>query len=286
MSESTQEIEVIIEGAETTTPLPETPKKISADEGIEDLKRQLETERAQVAAARAAAEAAEARAATAQQSSVRFQTEAQQARYDAVSRALEGTTAALAAAKADYAAAMGEADYARAAEASAAISKAAARQGALEEGKAQMEAMRAAPPPRQAPPVQPPQSQFTPRTQKWLNDHPEVLSDPVKTAEVTLAHARAVAAGYVPDSDAYFDFVETQAGYKTAAPTRQNQRQPAPSAPPQQSGRAPSGRHAVPTKLVMTPRMQEAARTAGVSHQEWAKHYLRELEAGTIEPLH
>jgi hypothetical protein len=286
MTETAEEIEIFLEGATTAPETPEiveAPKKNDVDLGIEDLRRQLDAEKAQAAAA---IQAAEARATEAQRKATGFQNEAQQAQYDAVSRALEAQNGVIAAAEADYAAALDAGDHARAAKAQTAIAKATHIQSRLEDGKSQMEAMRAnaARQPVQQQRQAVPQSQFTPRTQAWLNAHPDVLTNPVKNAEVQLAHAKAVDAGFVPDSDAYFDFVETQAGYKAAAPTRQNQRQAAPSAPPAQSSRAPSGK-AAPTKLVMTPRMQEAARTAGISPQEWGKQYLIALAKDEIEPL-
>lgn len=252
-------------------PAPETKLEVKVDDALASLKSQLEAEKAANAAAIERAKAAESQAAEARAESAKFQNTAQQAQYDAVSRALEGTQAALKTAKQDYATAMQEGDYVRAGDATAAISAAAQRLSQLEDGKAQMEAMRARPAPQ--PQRQAPQSQFSPRTTQWLQANPQVQQDPVLGAEVHAAHLRAVAAGYIADTDAYFDFIEQRVGLKQAEPpTRQNQRQPMYAAPVQPQARQPSGKQAN-GQFYMLPWMRDAAKVAGVSDEAWAREY-------------
>lgn len=52
----------------------------------------------------------------------------------------------------------------------------------------------------------------SPRTRAWLEAHPEYVTDPLKAAEASLAHERAIKAGHKPDSDAYFRFAEQDLG--------------------------------------------------------------------------
>jgi hypothetical protein len=258
---------------------------ITPEEGISDLKRQLDEATARAANAEAAAQAASTE-------SARFRTEADQARYTAISRAMETATSEVERQEAAWATAMESGDYKAAAKAQTAQAKAAQQLNQLEAGKQQMEAMRADP--RYQQPAQPrhdPNSfegriaAMSPRTQQWLRAHPDAVSNPMKNAEVVLAHQKAVAAGHAPDSDAYFHFVEQEAGYR--APVAQPAPRVAnPSAPASQQARAPAGPQINGNRIVMTPKMREAARTAGVTEKEYAREYLKAVKNGDIEPLH
>jgi hypothetical protein len=287
MTELTPQDEIEIVHADTpaeleVTPQPEATVAPSVDQGIADLQRQLDAERARSAAA-------EQRAAQAQTEAGQFKSQAEQNQYTAISRALEAANAAGDAAENKYIAAMEAGDYKAAAKAQAEIARVAQQQSQLEAGKSQMEAMRNDP--RYQQPKQPaidPNSfegrisNATPRTQAWLRAHPDAINDPEKNAEVLLAHQRAIKAGHAPDSDGYFTFVEQNAGYtsKPAAP----QRQANVSAPVNQQSRAPAGQQ-VKTTFTMTPKMRELASISGVDETTWAKQYLAALKSGDITPI-
>jgi hypothetical protein len=51
-------------------------------------------------------------------------------------------------------------------------------------------------------------------TAKWLREHRDWLSDPRKSQKLTAADADAQAEGHVPDTPAYFDYVERFLGLK------------------------------------------------------------------------
>jgi hypothetical protein len=254
----------------------------TVDQGIADLQRQLDAERQR-------ATQAEQRATQAQQEAGQFKSQAEQNQYTAISRALEAANAAAETAENKYASAMEAGDYKAAAKAQAEIARVVNQQTQLEAGKTQMEAMRNDPRYRQpqTPQVDPNSfegriSNATPRTQQWLRAHPDAITDPEKNAEVLLAHQRAIKAGYAPDSDGYFTYVEQNAGY-TAKPATP-QRQANLSAPVNQAARQPAGAQ-TKTTFTMTPKMRELASMAGVSDATWAKQYLAGLKSGDQEPI-
>jgi hypothetical protein len=78
-------------------------------------------------------------------------------------------------------------------------------------------------------------SQRTPETQRWLRAHyDDVFLNPQKSAMAQAAHALAVAKGTVPDSKEYFDFIDSQMGYKkveTTTPPPAKPKNGAPAAP-------------------------------------------------------
>jgi len=269
--------------AEPEVVVQSAPPAPSVDQGIADLQRQLDAERQRAANA-------EQRATQAQHEAGQFKSQAEQNQYTAISRALEAANAAGEAAENKYTAAMEAGDYKAAAKAQAEIARVVNQQTQLEAGKTQMEAMRNDPRYRQpqTPQIDPNSfegriSNATPRTQQWLRAHPDAITDPEKNAEVLLAHQRAIKAGYQPDTDGYFAYVEQNAGY-TSKPSVP-QRQANVSAPVQQTSRQPAGTQ-TKTTFTMTPKMRELASMAGVDDKVWAKQYLAGIKDGTQEPIH
>jgi hypothetical protein len=281
------DIEIVHADTPTEVEVVEQPVAAAAptvEQGIADLQRQLESERA----ARAIAEQ---RANTAQVEAGQFKTQAEQSQYTAISRALDAANGAAESAEARYVTAMEAGDYKAAAKAQSEMARIAAQQTQLEAGKSQMEAMRNSPQyrqPQQQQRVDPNSfegriSNATPRTQQWLRAHPEAVTDPEKNAEALLAHQRAVKAGHAPDSDAYFSYVEQVMGYQPAPQAKQ--RQANQSAPVTQQSRQPAGQQ-TKTTFTMTPKMRELAAMSGVPEATWAKQYLAGLKDGSQEPIH
>jgi hypothetical protein len=265
------------------TEAPAKPTPPTVDQGIADLQRQLEAERAGRAIA-------EQRATTAQAEAGQFKTQAEQSQYTAISRALDAANGAAEGAEAKYAAAMDAGDYKAAAKAQSEMARIAAQQTQLEAGKSQMEAIRKSPQYNQPQQQRVDPNSFdgrisnaTPRTQGWLRAHPECVTDPEKNAEALLAHQRAVKLGHVPDSDSYFQFVEQTMGYQAAPPTKQ--RQANQSAPVMHQSRQPAGQQ-TKTTFTMTPKMRELAALSGVPEATWAKAYLAGIKDGTQEQIH
>lgn len=127
----------------------------------------------------------------------------------------------------------------------------------LNRSKGEIEAKKAkAPKPEERQPQQQPQKQYatfgeavvaspeefirsrTPRTQEWLRANPSVLKSADKVDELVAAHNMAVAKKLVPDTDAYFNYIEQATDMNEDGagkpPPKQTQRQErkAPAAPP------------------------------------------------------
>ncbi len=65
---------------------------------------------------------------------------------------------------------------------------------------------------------------YTPRSQEWFRAHPECVTDKRLRSKVTAAHYEAESEGYVPDTDAYFSFINERMGFtKKQHPDRSNQ---------------------------------------------------------------
>ena len=59
-------------------------------------------------------------------------------------------------------------------------------------------------------------SQMPERTADWLREHPEYLTDHKKQARASAAHFKAVAEDLQPDTDEYFEFIETELGMRAS----------------------------------------------------------------------
>lgn len=121
--------------------------------------------------------------------------------------------------KAEYKAALASGDYDKAADLQEFMSVNAAKMLQLENGKVALEnklKQPIQPVERSNDPVEQVASQLSPRSASWVRSHPECVRDQKLYAKMIGAHNFAVADGYVPDSDAYFDFIEKSLGYKEA----------------------------------------------------------------------
>ena len=110
--------------------------------------------------------------------------------------------------KSAYKEAMSIGDYDKAAEIQEIMSSNSAKMLQLENGRNVMESR-----PKQMPqppldPVEAMASQLSPRSAKWVRANPQFATDPRLTQKMIAAHNLAVADGYQPDSDDYFEYVE------------------------------------------------------------------------------
>lgn len=196
-----EELELQVEVEEEGEP--ETPEVVKPEEGVDELKRQLEAERARrMEAERRAQEAAE--------SERLARNDKDDSDIQLVSNAIQTLNRDNEILKANYAQAMKNGDFARAAEINDEISEAKAQLLQLQNG---LEAMRAKPkvqpqPPRSADPVEAFASQLTPRSADWVRAHPDFVRDPKLNRKMIAAHELAVADGYIPDTDGYFEAIE------------------------------------------------------------------------------
>jgi hypothetical protein len=196
-------------------------------------------------------------------------------------------------AKRDYAVALAAGNFDATAEAQARQSTAAAQLVALENSRYAIEEenrrLKEQPVQQQERQLTPQErfetyiGQFSARSQAYLRNHPEYAIDPRLNSRLIRAHSEAVdEAGIVPDSDAYFRFLDdrmvppAQPGGAQAPRARG-----APAAP---VSRQPMNGNtsAVSGSVTLSPAEREAARISGVSEIEYAKHMLAAEAAGHI----
>lgn len=263
MAEDDAEILVKIEPeGEVKTNQDDTVKVVTkAIEPAEDLAEQF---KAEAESSKRRAEAAEQRERTERQGREAAErreqaavTSASDSQFDTVSTGLAAAQTEAEAATAAYQSAMEAGDFAAAAKAQRRMASAEAKIGRLDEAKADLEARKTERPAERtettktapADPVEAYISNRTEPTAKWLREHREFVTDPKKNARLTAAHHDAIADGLAPDTDAYFEHVETFIGLRKAegdtksngqqAPTKR--RATVPVAPVQQSGGGTNG---------------------------------------------
>jgi hypothetical protein len=275
--------EIVLEQDDGTQVEPQQPEKpiITAEEGIEDLKRKLAEERqarldAETRAREAASRAQEAK------------TEVEDANLTVLKSAIETVKRDQATAKANWRAAMANGDYEAAAEAQEAGQLAAARLLKLEDGKAALETRpKQAPQPRQVDPVEALASQLTPRSAAWVRAHPEYASNQRLYQKMIAAHNLAVADGVEADTDAYFQSIEETLRLRQPvvqhedpmAQAAQPVRKAAPPAAPVSRGTVNGSRTNV---IRLTADEREMASMMGMTDEEYAKNKRDLIAAGRM----
>ena len=253
-----------------------------APDPILELKAQLERERTSRIDA-------ERRANESEQNAHKSKVEVADSQLQLVTTAIDRVKETSTQLKAALAEAMRAGDFDTAAEMQSQMSDNAAKLLQLENGKAAMEAQPKpqAPKPIQLDPVEALAAQLTPRSATWVRAHPECARDPKLYAKMIAAHNIAVADGIAPDSDEYFQTVESVVFKKAPEPAAAEDdddpmasaakvapaRQAAPPAAPVSRG-TPNGRG---VRLSLAER--EAAEMAGMTEQEYAaarEHLKRE----------
>ena len=198
--EQDEDLEVQLEIEEE---VPETPEAVKPEDGMEELKRQLEAERARRQEAERLAHEANERERMARN-------DKDDSDIQLVANAIQTLSRDSEIMKANYAQALRTGDFSRAAEINGEMNEAAAQLQQLQNG---LEAMKAKPkaqpqPPRSSDPVEAFAAQLTPRSADWVRAHPEFVKDARLNRKMIAAHELAVADGYVPDTDGYFSAIE------------------------------------------------------------------------------
>lgn len=285
--------EVIVEDAKDQAPVGKEAEKKgkSPEEGIEELKKMLEAERELRAEAERIAKKNAEIAQFAAQHAQKSEKNVQDSNLQLIVNAIDTFQKDNENLKSQIRDAMASGDYDRAADLQSAMSMNNAKLLQLENGKAALQE-KIAQPVQPIPPmptierrdaVEDLASQLSPRSAQWIRTHPECARDTKMFNKMVGAHNFAIAEGYVPDSDAYFDYIESQLGYKQAvtdAPdadamseaAKPTQTRAAP--PPAPSTRAASG-SGRPTVVRLTQEEREMATMMGMSPEDYAKN--REL---------
>lgn len=261
------------------------------DEGIKNLKRQLEVER------QARAEA-ERRAREAQNTASRASQEVQDSNLQLILSAIDSVKRSSEMMKRDYAMAMSAGDFETAAEIQSNMSLNSAKLLQLENGKSALE-QRLANPPRQEPerpadPVEAIAAQLSPRSAAWVRAHPECVKDRRLYMKMIGAHNIAVADGFEADTDEYFAEIERQMGYRkpqTAVQDDQDEeptsmaakpmaKKPPPPAAP--SSRAASNGTGGRNTVTLSREQREMASIMGMTPEEYAKNMVALKKEGKI----
>lgn len=204
-----EDLEIKIEGAETPHVNGATPDATDPAAGLEALKAQLADETAR-------REAAERQRDHANQSAEQARGAAKDSDQALIANAIERVKVESGVLKTKYRDALVAQDFDAAADIQQQMTTAAVNLSKLEEGKIQLERQAQQ---RAADPVESLARQLTPRSADWVRKHPEFVRDPLLNQKMIAAHNYVVADGVAPDTDAYFDAVETMLRLRTPATT-------------------------------------------------------------------
>lgn len=258
--------------------------EIDGDDGVEELKRRLEEER------RLRLDA-EKRAREYAQRETSARNEVQDSNLTLVTNAIETVKQNNSILKSNYREAMSVGDFDKAAEIQEALSSNAAKLLQLEQGKQALESMPKAQPEQIVDPVEALASQLSPRSAAWLRKNPQCATDQRLFQKMLAAHNLAMADGIEPDSDEYFDFVETTINVKKTAPKRveqpENDDPMADAAKPTQRRTSPPAapvtRGGERSNVVrLTSQEREMAQMMGMTDKEYATHKLALQKEGKL----
>lgn len=277
-------------------PAPEAAAS-GTDEGLEKLKKQLESERA-------GRLDAERRADEASASEARARGDVQATQIDLLTNAIAAIKSSNESLKSDYLAARAAQDLDREWEIQQTLSSNSAKLLALENGKVQLE---------KQPKPQPRASQDQveeyagripaeyPRSRAWVREHPDYVRDPQKNRLMIAAHELAMARGYQADTDKYFESIEATLDLRKAAtngngadPHHEDPDPTADAAKPIAAGRKPAppaapvarsgnGAGARPNTITLTPQEVETAAMNGMTPEEYAKNKLALKREGRLQ---
>lgn len=283
------EVEIVDEKPEKAEKTEKAPI-IEPQEGIQELKRRLETEQK-------ARQEAEHRARLAAQHAEQAQGHVEDANYQLVVNAIGTLKERSDTLKAAYKEAMSVGDYDKLADIQEAISVNASQLSELNRGaRAMKEAMDEAaerakrqpvePMPRTVDPIEDMASRVSERSAAWLRSNRENLQDAQKIGRMFRAHQDAVEDGIVADSPEYFAYIENRLGIKRqAAEDNAMSEAAAPAAPRRapQPPPAPVSRGVPrPNVIRLTRDQAEHAKMFGMTEKEYALELTRLREEGKI----
>lgn len=156
---------------------------------------------------------------------------------------------------------------------------------------------------RPADPIEAYSANMNDRAKAWMRAHPERVTNPTKNAELVTAHWHAMDRGLEEGTDAYYDSVERELGYKEKARTRAAEVEvddvdDEPKPRPRREALPPAARPSREAVEVDLPRgmsrtsdgkyrldarHREAAEMAGVSYSKYAEQMLTMKRNGEIQ---
>ena len=283
-AEKEPEIEIVKEEKPAAN---DKKEEIDPDDGIKALKEQLERERAMRLDA-------EARAKQAAESAYVAKTEVHDTNLTLLVNAIDTLKQNNEILKAHYRAARESGDIDRETEIHQEMSANSIKIVQLEQGR---ESLEKAPKPQleqyqPQDPVEALASQLKKPSADWIRKHPEYARDPKLYQRMLAAHSVAVSEGHEPDTDDYFDSIETvlkikkdasESSYEdpsnSAAKVTQRRSSP-PAAPVSRSGNGTGSR---PNVVRLSAEEREMASLWGMTDQEYAKNKLQLQREGRIK---
>ena len=260
---------------------------LDPEEGIKDLKMKLEQERA-------ARIEAQKHAQMAYQVAAEAKNETQDTNLQLVRNAIDTVKRNNEILRHNYSEAMSVGDYGKAAEIQETMGTNAAKLMELDRGRALMErAPKVAAPemPVHNDPVEALASQLSPRSAEWVRQHPQCVTDPRMYQKMVAAHNLAVADGYRPDTDDYFEVVESTLGMGRRAPeydedpmaatAKVTQRRSSPPAAP--VSRSGTGTGSRPGQGFLTRDEKEMARDLGMTEEAYARNKAALKKEGRLQ---
>ena len=260
--------------------------EVTPEQGITQLKKQLEDEQ------KARAEA-EQRAREAQQMAQKAQREVQDGDFHLIVSAIDKAKSNSELLKNAYAEAMAAGDYRKVADIQEALALNANKLSTLENGKSALEnKLRQPVQPVANDPVEEFAARLTPRSAAWIRNNPDYARDPNKYNAMVRAHNHAMGEGHVPDSDSYFQHVEMRLGMRkppepeideevisVAATPVQKRTSVPPSAPTTRVASNTSGK---PTTVRLSAEQREMASMMGYTPEEYAKNMVALKREGRL----
>lgn len=214
------EIEVEIE-AEQDAPVVETKKDGSEDAIALAIREQAKEYEVKLVAEREEKEAARRRAETAEREARVATARVADSDLDSVTNAISMVEMQREKVKRQLKDAMEAGDFDGTVKAQEDLSEAITKLNALKEGKNYIEQRKSEP--VNVDPQEAYIGKFTQRSQEYLRQHRELVTNENKNKRMIAAHYEAEAEGHKPDSEAYFQFLDNKLGYADApkkAPSR------------------------------------------------------------------
>lgn len=261
----------------------EVPEIIPAKDGIEELRAQLEAERA-------ARREAERRAHEAQRQAHAAQNDKEDTDIQLVANAIDTLERDTELLKQSLQYAMQTGDHARQVDIQESISDNKAKLLQLNNG---LEAMKSKPktppPPVHSDPVEAFASRLSSRSAEWVRAHPEFVRDPAKNRKMIAAHELAMADGIAPDTDEYFSAIEETLRVKPQAKVVEEdamdqsakvtqRRDAAPAAAPVSRGNSTRS-----NVVRLSAAEREMADMMGMKPEDYAKHKVALQKEGKLK---
>jgi len=233
-----------------------------------------------------------------QQSANRANMEVQDTNLQLIHSAMENVKRNSDVLKQHYAAALQAGAFDKAAEIQEHMAINSAKLLQLENGRAalqsKLESEKNQPAPQMADPVEQVASQLSPRSAAWVRNHPQCITDKRLYQKMVGAHNIAVADGYSPDTDEYFEFIENQMGFRKpagrmtevevdeplSAASAPAQKRGAP--PPAPSSRAASGNNGSKNIVRLSSEEREMAQMMGMTPEEYGRNKLALKREGKL----